>query len=96
MANQNAVSQRIHIQGDGVSLTATVNLKTTPIVQFNCATLNYNPTPDAVAVTSAWDSLGNHIEVEVSISKNGSALLYTFSAPFTDKREINIDLLYNI
>lgn len=96
MANQDVIPQTLYILGDGVSLTASINLKTTPILQYLGTTLNYNTTPTSVAIIAASDALGNSIISQVSVSLSGSKLVYTFVSPFSDLRCFIIQLLYNV
>ena len=78
------------ILGDGVSLTAQISLKATPILFDRFTVLNF-PTPmSAVTLLAATDSLNNDVSAQVSINHSGTLVTITFATPFTDERAIRL------
>jgi len=98
MANQTCLNPVFFIQGDGVSLTATIALKSTPLV-FNdpaYAVFNFPAAVDSVSIIVARDSLNNDFTAQCSISKSGYQITFTFGAPFSDYRTIHARVCFNV
>ena len=90
MANITCMFPVFFIQGDGVSTTFTIALKTTPLLFDRFTIQNFPKDVDFVDVTSARDSLNNDVTVQVSVNHSGSAVTLSFATPFTDQWVIQL------
>ena len=90
MANLTCMFPVFFIQGDGVSTTFVIALKTTPLLFDRYTVQNFPKDVDAVDVVSARDSNNSDVTVQVSVNHSGSAVTLTFTAPFTDQWSIQL------
>jgi hypothetical protein len=94
MSNQNCITIRLHLLGDGISTTVTLVLDSTPM---NINTIvNYSPAPDSVTLVQIVDTAGNTVPGEASLSKNGKQVLLTLNNPFSGILTVLLDLGYNV
>jgi len=98
MANKTCLKPVLFIQGDGVSTTAKIALKTTPLFFEDPTTILYNfpASVDSAAVVMARDSQNNDVTAQVSVSHNGYLLTIAFTAPFTDVVRIILSLQFDV
>lgn len=105
MANQTCVLSVFYIQGDGVSLTAKIAIKTTPLLLNNPLLQTSGGTPvvynfpasiDAVEVVSARDSFGVDFSPTVGVSKSGYLITMNFATAFSDLRIIQLRINFDV
>lgn len=95
MANQVYTTVKATLIGDGVSVTATLNLLSTPIY-VDANVHNFSDTPDSVSLVQIRDELGNPVPASATLTKNGKQVVITLSAPFTGRVTVTFDLGYNV
>lgn len=94
MSNLTSVLLPIFITGDGVSLTAVVDLNSTAY-KLN-GIQNLSAAPVSVALQAAFDELGSVNTNVASVTLLGSQLTITFVAPFSGTIELNLALAYPV
>jgi hypothetical protein len=90
MANLTCMFPIFFIQGDGVSTTFVIALKTTPLLFDRFTVQNFPKDVDAVDILSARDSTNTDVTVQVRVNHSGSAVTLTFLTPFTDQWSIQL------
>lgn len=95
MSNLTAIQLPVYIVGDGVSLTAVVDLLNT--VYALSGVQNLNSHPIAAASTASFDSQGADVSSNIfSVAVTGSQVTITFVAAFTGQVEVVLSLSYPV
>ena len=95
MANLTAIQLPVYITGDGVSLTAVVDLANTSYSLSGIQNLNSHPT--TAAAVASYDSLGANIYANISsVVVSGSQVTITFIAPFTGLAQVILAVSYPV
>jgi hypothetical protein len=95
MAIQTYISMHVTLIGDGVSLTATLVLDSTPLYTSSNI-INYKTTPDSVTLLNVRDESGNPIPALAMLSHNGKQIIITFSVAFTGLITVTLNLGYAV
>jgi len=95
MANLTAIQLPVYITGDGVSLTAVVDLANTSYTLSGIQNLNSHPT--AAAAVASYDHLGADVSANISsVVVSGSQVTITFVAPFTGLAQVILSVSYPV